>query len=152
MCADVLRGGNHKAESTASRVVAKFARLRLHQSNNAINQRARREILPCAGFFFVGVFLKQAFIQIAETFFTRRIPIEGVNRRNNFFKISGLVNVRLCALINFLNKPRAVFAQMFQQFHIKIFQSSAAVHCKIFPTITGGNIFFCAGLLRHFQK
>ena len=54
--ADVLRGGNHKAEGAASRIVAQFARLWFHEPNDNINKDARREVLPRARFFFVAFF------------------------------------------------------------------------------------------------
>ncbi len=45
---NVLMGCDHKAKCTASRVVAAFFWLRLHQACHDIDQHTRSKILPCA--------------------------------------------------------------------------------------------------------
>ena len=53
----ILMGGNHKTKGATSWVIAPFAGLGLHQLGHYINKYTRGKVLPCTGFFFVGVFL-----------------------------------------------------------------------------------------------
>ena len=57
LLSDILAGGDHKAESTASGIVAAFSGLWLHQFSHNVNQHTGSEILPCAGFLLIGVLL-----------------------------------------------------------------------------------------------
>ena len=57
---DVAVGGDEKPAGARGRVLHDLAGLRLHEPDDAIDQRARREILPRAGFLLGGVLLQQA--------------------------------------------------------------------------------------------
>ena len=92
---DVAIGGDQKPARAGGRVLHDFARLRLHQANDAIDQRARREILPCPGFLLGGVLFQQAFIEIAEALFARRKPVELVDRIGERLEIGGLAQLGL---------------------------------------------------------
>src|SRR5690242_20443454 len=73
---DVAIGRNKESAGAGSRVLNDLTWLRFHQAHDAIDQRARREILPSARFFLGSVFLEQALIEIAESFFASRKPVE----------------------------------------------------------------------------
>jgi len=50
-------GRDQESAGASGWVLDDFAGLRLHEAHNAINERARRKILPRAGFFLGGVLL-----------------------------------------------------------------------------------------------
>ncbi len=72
VAADIRIGGDQKAGGAGGRVLDGFAGLRLDQRDDAVDQRARGEVLAGAGFGFAGVFFQQAFIQVAEAVFRSR--------------------------------------------------------------------------------
>ena len=65
------------------------------KANDAIDQRARREILPRPGFFLGGVLLQKTFIEIAEALFARGEPIELVDRVGERLEIGRLAQLGL---------------------------------------------------------
>jgi hypothetical protein len=73
----------------------RFARLRLDQVDDAVDQRARGEILAGAGFGFGGVFLQQAFVEVAEAVFFGREPVDGVDGLDQLFQMARLFQAGL---------------------------------------------------------
>ena len=149
---DKLVGGNHKSKGATGRVVAPLAGLRLHQPGHHINEDARGKVLACAGLFLVGVLFQQPFVQIAQPFFTGRIPIQAVDGRDDLFQVLGLVDVGGRALVDFPHSSGAVFAQMGQQLFIELLQLNAAFCGELVPAVGGRNLAFRAGFLCHLQK
>ena len=145
-------GGDHKTKGAAGRVVAKFAHLRFHKADLHINEYTRREILACAGFLLIGVLFQQAFIEVAEALFLRRIPVQSIDARDDLFQIFGLVDVGYRSLIDLPHPPRAVFAQLGQHLLVNVFQFNAAFGGQRVPPAGFGNSRFRAGFLGHFQE
>ena len=63
--AQVVVGGDQEAAGAGGGVLNGVGQLRLHQGNHAVDQHARGEILPGAGFLLVGVLLQQSFVEVA---------------------------------------------------------------------------------------
>src|SRR5580704_2241015 len=87
---DIMIGGDKKSAGAGGRVLDNFAGLRLHEPHDAIDERARRKILPGTGFLLGGVLLKKPFVKIAEPLFARRKPVELVNRIRQRLEIGRL--------------------------------------------------------------
>ena len=78
---DVVIGTDEKTGCSCRRIMHYLAGLRLHQTDDAIDQRAGREILPCPRLFVRRVLFEQSLVEIAQAFFTSRKPVQLVNAR-----------------------------------------------------------------------
>ena len=145
-------GRNHKAKCAAGGVVASLAGLRLYQTGHDINQHAGREILSCAGFFLVGVFLQKPLIQIAKPLLAGGKPVQSVDGGDNFFQVLRFVNVGGRALIDFPHAACAALAQVVQQLLVEFFQFNSAFGGQAVPAVGFRYLTLCARLLRHLQK
>ena len=76
---DVTIRRDEEASRAGCGVLDNFSRLGFHQANHAIDQGAWREVLPRTGLFLRCILLQQTFIEIAESFFPRRKPVELVD-------------------------------------------------------------------------
>ena len=76
---DVTISRDEKPACARSWVLHDFAGLRLHQANDAINQRTRREVLPCPDFFSAAFFSSKPFVEVPEPFFSGGEPVELVD-------------------------------------------------------------------------
>ncbi len=149
---NILMCRNHKSKRPTGRVVAAFLRLRLHQAGHHVNQHARREILPCAGFLLVGVLLQKPFIEVAKPFLPGGKPVQPVNGSDDFFKVFRLVNIGARTLVDFPHTACTALTQVAQQFLIEFLQFNAAFGSQAVPAVGFGNLFFRTCFLRHFQK
>jgi hypothetical protein len=67
-----------------------LAGLRLHDGNDAFNQRAGSKILAGTGLGLGGIFLQQPFIEITEAFLTGGVPVESVDVGDEFVEVARL--------------------------------------------------------------
>ena len=103
----VLVGRDHETECAAGRIAASLPQFRLYELDNCIDKGAGREILAGTGFFFIGVFLKQPFIKVAQAFLLGTVPVQAVNGLDDLFQIFGVVDVGMGIDIDLLD---SVFA------------------------------------------
>jgi hypothetical protein len=75
---DVVVGGDEKTGSAGGGVLNGFTGLRFYAVDDAVDERARGEVLPGAGFGFAGVLFQQAFVEVAETVSLCAEPVDGV--------------------------------------------------------------------------
>jgi hypothetical protein len=73
---DVMIGGDKESAGARGGVLDNFARLRLHEPHDAIDERTWGKILPCPRFLLGGVLFQKPFVKIAKPLFARRKPIE----------------------------------------------------------------------------
>src|SRR5580698_2228203 len=84
---NIAISSHKKATRSGCRVLNDFSGLRLHKTDNTINQWARGKILPCSRFLFSCILFKQAFVKISEALFTRRKPVQFVDRIGESLKV-----------------------------------------------------------------
>ena len=72
-------GGDKEAAGAGGRVLDVLAGFGLHQADEAVDQRARGEVLAGAGFLVLGVLLEEALVEVAEAFLARVEPVEPVD-------------------------------------------------------------------------
>src|SRR4051794_15085613 len=83
--------GNDEESARAGRgVLHDFARLRLDESNHALDERTRREVLPSPALCLVRVALEQPLVEISQPFRTGRVPVERVDALDQFFEVAWL--------------------------------------------------------------
>ena len=65
MLAHVAVGRDEETSGAGSGILNDIIQGGLHDSDHAVDQRTRSEVLAGAGFFFVGVLFQQAFVKVA---------------------------------------------------------------------------------------
>ena len=103
---------DHEAKSAARWIVAQLARLRRDQPCHHTDQHTGRKILSSAGFLLIGVLFQETLIQVAQALFLRREPVELVDGLDDLLKIFGLIDIRLCSLIDFTHTASTVFTEI----------------------------------------
>ena len=92
---DVAVGGHEETGGACGGVLHDLAGLRLHHAHDAVDERARREILARARFLLGGVFFQQPLIEIAQALLAGREPIELVDAAGQSLQVRGLAQPRL---------------------------------------------------------
>src|SRR5262249_34188573 len=129
-----------------------FAGLWLDAVDHALDQWSRREILSSSRLLLTGVPLQQPFVQIAQPFFTGRIPIERVNAFHQPGKIARLPQRRVGVVKDGLYAARALVAQMYQQGAIEGELVDALLTLQIVPAIARRKLLFSARFLGHLEE
>jgi hypothetical protein len=88
-------GGDQEATCSRGGVLNHLAGFRLHQPHHAIDQWARRKILPSATFFLGGILFKEPFIKVAEPLLARGVPVELVDGARQRLEIRRLAQLGL---------------------------------------------------------
>lgn len=152
MLADVIVGDDQKAARSRRRVLNKVRDIRLHYRDHRFDQRPRREVLARAGFFLVGVFLQQAFVQIAEVFAVHAIPVEFVDFRHQRRQRDRFADEAAGVGKDFLHQRRAVTAQVNQQHFVEFQPVGRGLRFQIAPALAIGQLILDAGFLGHFEE
>ncbi len=87
---DVTIGVDQKAACADGRVLHALAGLRLDQLDHRFDERARCEVLAGAALGFFGVFLEQAFVQVAKAFVLGAVPIQAIDRFDGAVQVARL--------------------------------------------------------------
>src|SRR5438552_4029504 len=95
MVFDVSVSRDEKAACASGGVLYDFPLLRPYQTDDAVNQRSGGKILPCSRFLFRSVLFKEAFVKIAKSLFSRRKPIQFVDRIGERLQIRRLAQFAL---------------------------------------------------------
>ena len=152
MVLDIAVSSDHKAKSTTGWVVAPLTGLGGNKSGHDIDENARRKVLSGTGLLLRRILLQQAFVKIAQSFFLGTIPVELIDGLDDFLQVLGLVDIALCALIDFSDTAGAALAQMLQQFLVELLQFHALFGNKLVPTILLRDSSLGTGFLAHFQE
>ena len=93
-------------------VLHELARLRLHQRDHALDERARREVLPRAALLLLGVLLEQPLVEVAEPLGLGAVPVERVDRLDDGAQVPRLPERRRRVRVDRLHAPRALAAEV----------------------------------------
>ena len=127
-----------KSPAAAAGVRNRFHRLWADAGDHRLDQRARCEILACAGFYVFCVFLQQTFIDLA--LHVRRhgdpfLPVDHLHDPVKDCRIADFVDRAL----EDLTEDSALLPQLFQRLFILFFQFRAREGVHILPCIAGRN-------------
>src|SRR5438094_5160132 len=152
---DVPVGCYWEAAGAGGRVLDDLARLRLHQPDDAIDQRPRRKILARSGFFFGGVLFEKPFVEIAEPLPPGRVPVKLVDRVGERLEVCRLTQLRLRVAENreydrILGLLR--IAQVEQELAIVLQLLEPLAAGERLPAVTCGQTLLMAGLGQHLEK
>lgn len=84
-----------KARCAGGRVLDRLARLRLDAADDAVDQRARSEVLAGTGFGLAGVLFQQAFVEIAEAILAGAEPVDAVEALDQLLEVARLLQACL---------------------------------------------------------
>jgi hypothetical protein len=86
---DATVGGDDEAQRASSGVLDDFTGLGFGNLDHAVDERAGREVLARAALAFLGVLLKQAFVEVGKSaFLPGFIPLDGVNLGDKFLEMA----------------------------------------------------------------
>ena len=150
--ADVAVGGDEKAPGAGSGVLDDVVEPRPHHRHHAVDQRPGREVLAGAGLLLVGVLLQQPFVEIAESFLPRAVPVELVDLAHQRGERGWFLDEGAGVGENLLHQARALAAEVDQRLLVGLQPVEAGVGFQIVPAVAGGELVFGAGLLGHLEK
>ncbi|MBV6467963.1 MAG: hypothetical protein PGMFKBFP_03336 [Anaerolineales bacterium] len=84
-----------EAARAASRISNGFAGFRSQTCHHCFNQRPWREVLPCAAFGVLSIFLQQPFVNLPLHICTHGAPLFLVNHVNEFVEFGRVLNLVL---------------------------------------------------------
>ena len=145
-------GPQEEASRAAGRVGNRLHRLGAHTGHHGFDQRARREILACAALGVFGIFLQQAFIQVALGVGIQADPAFGINQLHQARELGRVLNFVLR-----LEKDGAQHARLLpqpvQRGQVMCLQRLAHFAGQAGPAIAVGDVRVAVvGLLRVFVR
>ncbi|RMR25994.1 hypothetical protein ALP90_05675 [Pseudomonas amygdali pv. ulmi] len=130
---DIGVGGNQETSGTRSRVLDGLSWLGLDAVDDAVDQRARREVLPCTGFGFAGVLFQQAFVKIAQAITASAEPVDPVQALDQLLQMARFLHAGLRIGINGGDQRVAVLAQVQQHLTVVVEQVKARLASQVRP-------------------
>ena len=131
-------GGDQEAAGAGGGVLHDLTGARLHARDDAIDERARREVLAGARLELAGVLLEQALVEVAEALRARLEPVEPVDRLDQRPQVTRLLERRARVAKDRLDLRRAVTAEAQQQAAIKRELLRAVLVLEVGPAVAGG--------------
>ncbi len=152
MGTQVMIGGNQETAGAGGRVLNDVVERGFHNPHHAVDQRARRKVLAGAGFLFVGVFLQQAFVKVAQVFAVHAVPVDLVDLGHQRGKGGGLFDEAAGVGEDFLHQRRAVAAKMDKQYLVELQPIRCGPDFQIGPAMVCRELIFGAGFLGHLEE
>ncbi len=150
--AQVVIGRDGEAAGACGGVLDDVIQGWLHDGDHTVNERARGEVLACAGLFLVGVLFEEAFIHVAKAFLLGGIPVELVDLANEGGEGGGLLDEGGGVGEDLLGEFGAFVAEVDEGELVELKAVRCALGFQISPAIASGDLLLSAGLLRHLQE
>ena len=133
-----------------------FHGLRTDTAHHGPDEGPGREVLPCAAFHVLRVFLEQSLIDLALHIGGHGHPPLLINHLHDAVQDGGVADLVYRALEN-LPQDAALFPQFFQSSLVLLLQLRALEGVHIRPSVSGGDAGFppvrrLGVLVRHFQE
>jgi len=147
---DVAVGSNQKTGSACGRILNFFQCLRFDAADDAVDERARGEVLPGTGFGFAGIFFQQAFVEVTEAVSLRAEPVDGVEAFDQLFQVTWFAEPGLGVGVDGGDEWVATFGQVQQHLPVGVEQIEAGLVAQVGPTAAFGEfvvkLHFCLRL------
>ncbi|MNP19411.1 hypothetical protein D3C76_1119350 [compost metagenome] len=108
--------------------------------DDAVDQRARGEVLAGAGFGFAGVLFQQAFIQIAEAVAAGAEPVDAVEAFDQLFQVARFFQARLGIGVDGGDQRVSVLAQVEQHLPVVVEQVQTGLAVQVRPARAFGQL------------
>ena len=133
---DVVAGGEQEAARAAGRVADRLAGGGLHDVDDGLDERARGEILPGAGFGVLGVLLQQAFVDLAFDVHLQPDPGLAVDQLHQALQLGRVLDAVLGLAEDDRDQPRAL-AQSGERLAVVALQLFAGEPAQAGPAVPG---------------
>ncbi len=145
-------GVDEKPAGAHRRILHVLARLRFHQSDHALDERPRGEVLPCAALGLLRVLLEQPLVEIPEPLGLGAVPVERVDGLDHGAKVSRLPERRRRIREDRLHALGAVAAEVHEKELVKLEELDAVLLRERVPPVALGDLLLGPRLFRHLEK